>query len=67
MTMQVTVLLLQKMQQQIDLSAYIKNIKSVNVNGKDYAASGKKSVTIINKDGSLNESATPFKDAKPGD
>ena len=50
-----------------DLSAYIKNIKSVNVNGKDYAASGKKSVTIINKDGSLNESATPFKDAKPGD
>ena len=50
-----------------DLSAYIKNIKSVNVNGKDYAASGKKSVTIINKDGSLNESAAPFKDAKPGD
>ena len=50
-----------------DLSAYIKNIKSVNVNGTDYAASGRGSVTIINADGSLNESATPFKDAKPGD
>ena len=50
-----------------DLSAYISNIKSVNVNGTDYAASGKGSVTIINKDGSLNESATPFKDATAGD
>ena len=48
------------------LSAYIGKIVSVNVNGKDYAASGRGAVTIINKDGTLNTEATPFKDATAG-
>ena len=37
-----------------DLSAYIKNISKVSVNGTSYNASGKRSVKIINEDGSIN-------------
>lgn len=48
------------------LSTYIGKIATVNVNGKDYAASGRRAVTIINKDGTLNTEATPFKDAAAG-
>ena len=42
------------------------NITSVNVNGKDYAASGRGSVVIINKDGTIKTDADPFKDAVAG-
>ena len=45
------------------LKAYLGNITSVNVNGKDYAASGRGSVVIINKDGTIKTDADPFKDA----
>ena len=38
----------------------------VNVNGKDYAASGRGSVVIINKDGTIKTDADPFKDAVAG-
>ena len=37
-----------------DVENFIANITTVNVNGTDYAASGRGSVTIINKDGSIN-------------
>ena len=48
------------------LKAYLGNITSVNVNGKDYAASGRGSVVIINKDGTVKTDADPFKDAVAG-
>ena len=47
-------------------NAYIGNITSVNVNGTDYAASGRGSVKIIDKDGTLVTDAAPFKDAPAG-
>ena len=47
-------------------NAYIGNITSVNVNGTDYAARGKGSVKIIDKDGTLVTDAAPFKDAAVG-
>lgn len=46
--------------------AYLGNITSVNVNGKDYAASGRGSVVIINKDGTIKTDADSFKDAVAG-
>ena len=46
--------------------AYLGNITSVNVNGKDYATSGRGSVVIINKDGTIKTDADPFKDAVAG-
>lgn len=49
-----------------DLAAYIKNIESVSVDGQSYAASGKGAVKIIKEDGSIDTSATPFKNAKDG-
>ena len=48
------------------LKAYLGNITSVNVNGKDYAASGRGSVVIINKDGTIKTDADTFKDAVAG-
>ena len=47
-------------------NTYIGNITSVNVNGTDYAAIGKGSVKIIDKDGTLVTDAAPFKDAAVG-
>ena len=47
-------------------NTYIGNITSVNVNGTDYAARGKGSVKIIDKDGTLVTDAAPFKDAVAG-
>ena len=41
-------------------NTYIGNITSVNVNGTDYAASGRGSVKIIDKDGTLVTDAAPF-------
>ena len=49
-----------------DVNVYVKNIKSVSVNGKDYNATGRGSVTIINADGTINTAAKPFADAKDG-
>ena len=47
-------------------NTYIGNITSVNVNGTDYAARGKGSVKIIDKDGTQVTDAAPFKDAAAG-
>ena len=43
-----------------EFTDYIKNITSVSVNGKSYAASGRGAVKVINEDGSLKTDATPF-------
>ena len=43
-----------------EFADYIKNITSVSVNGKSYAASGRGAVKVINEDGSLKTNATPF-------
>ena len=43
-----------------DFADYIKNITVVNVNGKDYRATGRGAVTIINEDGTINTEAAPF-------
>lgn len=42
------------------LANYLKNITSVKVGGKEYAATGKKAVTIINSNGYLDLTAEPF-------
>lgn len=42
------------------LSAYVKNISSVSVNGKSYAASGRGATVIVNSDGTLALDAAPF-------
>lgn len=41
-------------------AAYLKNITSVSVNGKSYAASGRGSVVIINADGTVKTDAEPI-------
>lgn len=43
-----------------EFADYIKNITSVSVNGKSYAASGRGAVKVINEDGSLKTDTTPF-------
>lgn len=43
-----------------DFANYIKNITKVSVDGKDYAASGKGSVKVINQDGTLVQDAAAF-------
>ena len=42
------------------LANYLKNITSVKVGDKEYAATGKNAVTIINSNGYLNLTAEPF-------
>lgn len=46
------------------LANYLKNITSVKVGDKEYAATGKKAVTIINSNGYLDLTAEPFADMK---
>ena len=50
-----------------EFQTYLKNITSVTVNGKEYAASGKKAVKLITEDGKLDLSQDAFKDAKAGE
>ena len=50
-----------------EFQTYLENIKSVTVNGKEYAASGKREVKLITKDGKLDLTQDAFKDAKAGD
>lgn len=44
------------------LANYLKNITSVKIGDKEYAATGKKAVTIINSNGYLDLTAEPFAD-----
>lgn len=50
-----------------EFQTYLKSINSVTVNGKEYAASGKKAVKLIKEDGKLDLEQNVFKDAKAGD
>lgn len=50
-----------------EFKTYLEKIKSVTVNGKEYAASGKKAVKLITEDGKLDLTQDAFKDAKAGD
>ena len=43
-----------------EFADYLKNITSVTVNGKAYAASGRGAVVLFNEDGSLKTDAAPF-------
>ena len=49
-----------------DVTSYVKNIESVTVDGKEYAATGKRAVKIIKEDGTIDTTAAPFKDAENG-
>lgn len=48
------------------LANYLKNITSVKVGDKEYAATGSGAVTIINSNGYLDLTAEPFADMKSG-
>ena len=50
-----------------EFDTYLKNITSVTINGKEYAASEKKAVKLIKEDGKLDLEQDVFKDAKAGD
>lgn len=43
-----------------ELSAFIAAITNVNVNGKDYAATGKRGVKVIKSDGAIDFTTAPF-------
>lgn len=47
-----------------DFANFLKNITSVKVGDKEYDATGKKAVTIINSNGYLDLTAKPFADMK---
>ncbi len=44
-----------------EFAAFIAAISKVNVNGKDYAASGRGAVKVIKADGTIDFTTTPFK------
>ena len=46
-----------------ELSAFIAAITKVNVNGKDYAASGRGAVKVIKDDGTIDFTTAPFKES----
>ncbi len=49
-----------------DFTNFLKNITLVKVGDKEYAATGKKAVTIINSNGYLDLTAEPFAEMKSG-
>lgn len=50
-----------------ELSSFLSNVSSVNVNGKNYSASGRGSVAVINSKGFVDLSTSPFTGMKAGD
>lgn len=50
-----------------ELSSFLSNVSSVNVNGKNYSASGRGSVAVINSKGFADLSTSPFTGMKAGD
>lgn len=50
-----------------ELNSFLSNVSSVNVNGKDYSASGRGSVAVINSKGFVDLSTSPFIGMKAGD
>lgn len=49
------------------LANYLSSITSVEVNGTSYAASGRKSVTVVNENGFVDLTTSPFSGMKAGD
>ena len=50
-----------------DFAAFVAAISNVNVNGTDYAASGKRGVKVIKEDGAIDFTTAPFQaEAKDG-
>ncbi len=50
-----------------DFAAFVAAISNVNVNGTDYAASGKRGVKVIKEDGTIDFTTAPFQaEAKDG-
>lgn len=50
-----------------ELNSFLSNVSSVNVNGKNYSASGRGSVAVINSKGFVDLSTSPFAGMKAGD
>ena len=50
-----------------ELSSFLSNVSSVNVNGKNYSASGRGSVAVINSKGFVALTTSPFTGMKAGD
>lgn len=50
-----------------ELSSFLSNVSSVNVNGKNYSASDRGSVAVINSKGFVDLAASPFTGMKAGD
>lgn len=50
-----------------ELSSFLSNVSSVNVNGKNYSASGRGSVAVINSKGFVDLTTFPFTGMKAGD
>ena len=46
-----------------ELSAFLAAITKVNVNGKDYAATGKRGVKVIKADGTIDFTTAPFQES----
>ena len=50
-----------------ELSSFMSNVSTVTINGKNYAASGRGSVAVINSKGFIDLTASPFTGMKAGD
>ena len=50
-----------------ELSSFLSNVSTVKINGKDYAASGRGSVAVINSKGFVDLTTSPFTGMKAGD
>lgn len=50
-----------------ELSSFLSNVSTVTINGKDYSASGRGSVAVINSKGFVDLSTSPFTGMKAGD
>ena len=50
-----------------ELSSFLSNVSTVKINGKDYAASGRGSVAVINSKGFIDLTTSPFTGMKAGD
>lgn len=50
-----------------ELSSFLSNVSSVTVNGKNYSASGRGSVAVINSKGFVDLTTSPFTGMKAGD
>lgn len=50
-----------------ELSSFLSNVSTVTINGKDYSASGRGSVAVINSKGFVDLTTSPFTGMKAGD